>query len=128
MNAINRQFNPEELSLIDRADDLKISPFRQDGVTYGTPTWIWEVVVDGRLYVRAYNGTSSTWYKSALKQKAGRIHAAGMVKDVTFSAADDAGVNKFINEAYQKKYSKSPYMAHMISGKARHATVLISPA
>lgn len=23
------------------ADDLRISPFREDGVTYGTPTWIW---------------------------------------------------------------------------------------
>jgi hypothetical protein len=25
-------------------------------VTYGTPTWIWSVAVDGALYVRAYNG------------------------------------------------------------------------
>jgi len=42
----------EELMKIDAADDLKIAPFREDGVTYGTPTWIWEVVVDGALYVR----------------------------------------------------------------------------
>lgn len=39
-----------------RSDDLHISPFREDGKTYGTPTWIWSVVVDGGLYVRAYNG------------------------------------------------------------------------
>ncbi|KVA52982.1 hypothetical protein WI61_24690 [Burkholderia cepacia] len=45
-----------ELARIDRADDLKIAPFREDGSTYGTPTWIWEVVVDGELYVRGYNG------------------------------------------------------------------------
>ena len=34
------------------ADDLHISPFREDGVTYGTPTWIWSVAVDDALYVR----------------------------------------------------------------------------
>jgi len=49
-------FSAAELQAIDKADDLKISPLRSDGVTFGTPTWIWEVVVDGSLYVRAYNG------------------------------------------------------------------------
>lgn len=42
----------EELRKIAEADDLHISPFREDGVTYGTPTWIWSVVVDDALYVR----------------------------------------------------------------------------
>lgn len=35
----------DELRKIAEADDLHISPFREDGVTYGTPTWIWSVVV-----------------------------------------------------------------------------------
>jgi hypothetical protein len=46
----------DELRKIAEADDLKIAPFRDDGVTYGTPTWIWSVAVDSDLYVRAYNG------------------------------------------------------------------------
>jgi len=50
------KFSTEQLQQIDQANDLKIAPFRQDGITYGTPTWIWEVVVEGALYVRAYNG------------------------------------------------------------------------
>ena len=41
-----------ELENIARTDDLHISPFCEDGKTYGTPTWIWSVVVDGNLYVR----------------------------------------------------------------------------
>ena len=41
---------------IAEADNLHISPFREDGVTYGTPTWIWSVAVDGALYFRGYNG------------------------------------------------------------------------
>jgi hypothetical protein len=42
-----------ELKKIAVADDLHVSPFREDGVTYGTPTWIWSVVIDGGLYARA---------------------------------------------------------------------------
>ena len=45
---------PNELRKIAETDDLHIAPFREDGQTYGTPTWIWSVVVDGELYVRAY--------------------------------------------------------------------------
>ena len=58
-----------ELKKIAAADDLHIAPFRDDGVTYGTPTWIWSVVVDDALYVRAYNGKASSWYKAAVRQK-----------------------------------------------------------
>jgi len=31
----NKKFSPQELSKIIKADDLKISPFREDGKTYG---------------------------------------------------------------------------------------------
>ena len=48
----------DELQRIAGTDDLHISPLREDHVTYGTPTWIWCVVVGGRLFVRAYNGQS----------------------------------------------------------------------
>jgi hypothetical protein len=67
----------DELRRIAETDDLHIAPFREDGTTYGTLTWIWSVVVDDDLYVRAYNGTSSRWHKAALRQQAGRITAAG---------------------------------------------------
>ena len=65
-------WSPSELESIARTDDLHISPFREDGKTYGTPTWIWSVVVDGDLYVRGYIGQQSRWYQAALAQKAGR--------------------------------------------------------
>lgn len=48
----------EELQKIAGADDLHIAPFREDGSTYGTPTWIWSVALDDSLYVRGYNGQS----------------------------------------------------------------------
>jgi hypothetical protein len=81
-------WDQDELRAIARADDLHVAPFREDGKTYGTPTWIWSVAVDGELYVRAYNGRSSRWHQAALRQKAGRITAAGMMKDVVFEAVE----------------------------------------
>jgi hypothetical protein len=42
-----------ELEKIAETDDLHIAPLREDGETYGTPTWIWSVAVDDGLYVRA---------------------------------------------------------------------------
>ena len=66
-----RDWNKDELHKIAEADDLHISPFREGGATYGTPTSIWSVEVDGALYVRGYNGQDSKWYRAATRQKAG---------------------------------------------------------
>jgi hypothetical protein len=43
----------DEIREIAEADGLRIAPFREDGVSYRTPTWIWSVAVNGELYVRA---------------------------------------------------------------------------
>ena len=128
MKKENKPFSKDDLKKIDEADDLHIAPFREDGKTYGTPTWIWEVVVDGDLYVRAYNGVNSKWYKAALQQKAGLIIAAGMTKEVAFSPVENSDINNLIDDAYKKKYNSSPYLPPMISNRARAATVKIIPA
>jgi hypothetical protein len=114
----------DELRKIAKADDLYISPFREDGTTYGTPTWIWSVVVDDALYVRAYNGQNSRWYQAALKQKGGRITVAGMTKEVSFEPIEGT-ISDRIDDAYRIKYHDSPYLDPMISERARAATVKI---
>lgn len=121
------KFPKTELSKIDKADDLRIAPFREDGKTTGTPTWIWEVTADGELYVRAYNGVRSRWYRAAIEQKAGRIFAADSIYDVAFEPIKGIDINDTIDEAYKKKYSGSPYLSAMISERTRAATVRIYP-
>jgi hypothetical protein len=116
----------DELHRIAEADDLHVAPFREDGVTPGTPTWIWSVVVDGELYVRPYNGRSSSWYRAAIRQKAGRIAAAGMMKDVSFAAVEGA-INDRIDAAYRVKYAKSAYLGPMIGVRMHGVTVRILP-
>ena len=116
----------DELRKISGSDDLHISPFRDDGKTYGTPTWIWSVVVDDALYVRGYNGQNSSWYKAAVRQKAGRITAAGLTKEVMFKPVDGT-INDRIDDAYRAKYKGSPYLKPMIGERARSATIKIAP-
>ena len=119
-------WSKDELRKIAEADDLHVSPFREEGVTHGTPTWIWSVAVDDALYVRAYNGQNSRWYQAAVRQKAGRITAAGMTKEVTFEPVDGP-INDLIDDAYRAKYEGSPYLTPMIGGRARSATVKVMP-
>lgn len=116
----------DELNEIAESDDLHVAPFREDGETYGTPTWIWSVRVDDALYVRAYNGQESSWYQAAVRENAGRIEAAGMTKEVTFEPVDGT-INDRIDDAYQEKYEGSSYLSAMTSGRARSATVQVMP-
>ena len=119
-------WSKDELHKIAEADDLHIAPFREDGVTYGTPTWIWSVAVDDALYARGYNGQNSRWHQAAVRQRAGRIIAAGITKEVAFELVDGPILNR-IDDAYRVKYHGSPYLGPMIGARARSATVKIVP-
>jgi hypothetical protein len=116
----------DELRRIAEADDLHIAPFREDGTTYGTPTWIWSVAVGDALYVRGYNGQNSRWYQAAVRQNAGRIIAAGMTKEVSFEPVDGS-INDSVDEAYRAKYHMSSYLKPMIGARARAATIKVMP-
>lgn len=116
-----------QLRSLAAADDLHISPYREDGRTYGTPTWIWSVVAGGDLYVRPYNGHNSRWYQAALSQKAGRIRIAGTEHEVAFISVDDTVLDA-VEDAYRVKYASSPYLEPMLRSGPRATTVRITPA
>jgi|SRR6185437_8107358 len=120
-----KKLTKDEIQKIAAADDLHIAPFRQDGTTYGTPTWIWSVEVEGRLYVRAYHGKRSRWFRAAMTQKAGKIEATGVTRPVSFEPVIGTLIDQ-IDQAYRKKYIGSPYLKAMISAQAREATIRIS--
>ena len=62
--------------------------------------------------------------QAAARQKAGRIIAAGMTKEVTFELVDGP-INDRIDDAYRAKYHGSPYLSPMIGARARSATVKV---
>ena len=83
-------------------------------------------LVDGDLYVRAYNGHASRWYQAAMRQRGGRISVAGMTRDVSFEPAVDQ-LNERIDAAYRAKYRTSTYLNSMTGTRSRAATVKILP-
>jgi hypothetical protein len=113
-----RGWDGDELRKIAEAYDLHVSPFRADRTTYGTPTWIWSVAVDG--------GQESKWYRAAVRQKAGRILAAGLTKEVTFEPVGGAVLDS-IDDAYRAKYRGRRYLDPMIGARVRSATLRIIP-
>lgn len=118
-------WNPEELQNILKEDDLHIAPYKADGCSTGTPTWIWCVEVAGELYVRAYSGKRSRWYQAALAQQIGRIFATGKCFEVRYEAIDDEVTLAAVDHAYNKRYSSSSYLNSMISERARATTVKV---
>ena len=115
-----------ELRAIEEHDDLFVSPFREDGTTYGTPTQTWAVIVNGDVYVRAASGQESRWYQAAIHQKAGRVRVAGTNYEVTFEAAGD-DVSDAIDAGYEAKYPGSTAVPIMQRPGPKSATVRISP-
>ena len=96
----------DQLATIEAHEDFYVSPFREDGTTYGTPTETWALVVDGKVYVRAANGKDSRWYQAAITQKAGRVRVDGIFYDAVF---EDAGTDDeaSIDAAYEAKYANA---------------------
>jgi hypothetical protein len=119
-------WSTEQLDTITKTDDLFVAPFRKDGLTFGTPTQTWALVVNGQVYVRAANGQKSRWYQAATTQGAGRVRVEGVYYDVTFEAAgsDDEAA---IDAAYEAKYPGSSAVPIMQGSGPKSASVRISP-
>ena len=100
--------------------------FARRRVNVGTPTWIWSVVVDGELYVRAYKGRVPAGTKPPCGRRRRQITAGGVTRDVSFTPVEGAVTDR-IDDVYRSKYGRSSYLASMISARARAATVRIAP-
>lgn len=61
-----------------------------------------------------------------MQQKAGRIAAVGVTREVTFEPVEGP-INDRIDDAYKAKYGSSPHLGAMIGTRARAAKVQVSP-
>lgn len=117
----------EQRAQVEGTIELYVAPFREDGVTTGTPTRIWFVFVDDRMYARAGTGAGSSWYRAALAQQGGQVTIDDVVYDVTFAETTDPSELDDVDEAYRVKYAGSQWLAPMIAPEVRAATVQIGP-
>src|SRR5256714_15195427 len=95
-----------DLGRIGAADELQLTSFKEDG-TLRKPVTIWVVRVGDDLYVRAYRGRETAWFRHIQRRPEGRISAGGGTKDGKFGdvSGDEAPNNKS-RAAYQSKYPR----------------------
>ncbi len=118
-----------ELDRIGAAEELQLASMRQDG-TLRKPVTIWVVRVGSDLYVRAYKGRTSPWFRGMQSRHEGHISAGGVEKDVTFvEVADDAALNEQVDAAYRQKYRRyaASIVESVVTADARLATLRLAP-
>ena len=119
-----------DLESIGAADELLLASFKKDG-TQRKPITIWVVRVGDDLYVRAYRGHETAWFRRVQQQHEGRIRAGSVTKDVRFvDASSDEALNNKIDAAYQSKYQRysATYVDPMIAPQARATTLKLVPS
>jgi hypothetical protein len=117
----------EELDRIGGAEELEIAPLRRDE-TLRKPVTVWVVRVGDGLYVRSGYGRGAAWYRGVQVRHEGRIEAAGLGRNVTFTNVDPADNDK-IDAAYRAKYSRHglQYVASVVTTEARSTTIRLVP-
>jgi hypothetical protein len=113
----------EELSRVGDAAELDLASRRTDG-TLRPATTMWVVRVGDDLYVRSAGGPRRPWYRHALADHTGRIHAGGVEVDVTFTEADPHA-HEAIDLAYHAKYNQyGPGPVGHVTGPSAHPVTI----
>lgn len=123
------EWTAEQLDKIGAADELEIAALRPDG-SLRPYTTIWVVRVGNDLYVRSYRGRGGAWFRSVLRRPEGRIRAAAVERDVTFTEVGEEG-REAIDQVYREKYTSryaSTYVDPMLTADAAAATLRLVPA
>jgi hypothetical protein len=119
-----------DIERIGAADELQLASFKKDG-TRRMPVTIWVVRVGDDLYVRAYRGHETAWFRHIQQRHEGRIGAGSVTKDVAFvDASSDEALNNKIDAAYRSKYRRygATYVDPMIAPQARATTLKLVPS
>ncbi|MFJ5035824.1 DUF2255 family protein [Streptomyces sp. NPDC088560] len=117
-------WTPEDQTLLSEAYALVLTAGNGDDGHKGVE--IGMVVVDGELYVRAYRGVRSLWYRAAQDHGCGRILVAGVTRDVLLETRGLA-LSPAIDAAFSAKYGQLAD-ALVTTSEAQAATIRIDPA
>ncbi|QBD83004.1 DUF2255 family protein [Ktedonosporobacter rubrisoli] len=119
----------QELERISTADELQLASLRADG-TLHRPVTIWVVRVGDELYVRAYRGRETAWFRHTQLRAEGSVVAGGVTKDVAFVDASNAeALNNEIDAVYRSKYQRygATFVDPMLTPRARATTLKLVP-
>ena len=114
----------EELAALDSAHEIRVAARRGDGSLRKLVT-IWQVVVDGAVYVRSVRGVEGRWYQAVIRHSDGAIDWHGNTRDVTFTS--DASHDTEIDAAYFAKYGNGAPTRSIVNLTAKQTTLRVDP-
>lgn len=118
-------WTPEELDQLGRADTIRVAGRRMDGSSR-TLVIVWQVVVDGVLYLRSVKGPEGEWYKGVARHHEGFISRGGNTRAVVFTRDEDH--DPAIDAAYLEKYGDGPSTTAINTDLAKQTTLRVDPA
>ncbi|MFE1794857.1 DUF2255 family protein [Streptomyces sp. NPDC059517] len=119
-------WNSSDLEKIATAEELDLASERSNG-TLRDPVTMWVVRSGDRLYVRSVKGRGGPWYEGTQARRQGRIEAGGVRQDVTFQEADPEEYPG-VDAAYREKYGRyTTIVEHVLTERARAATLRLEP-
>ena len=118
-------FPKDTIALLDRSDDVDIETRSPKGTLHSVPIWI--VVDGGDVFVRAFRGPTSRWYRE-LVARPGALVANGKRIPVRAVVATDAASVKRTSDGYRKKYRKGSSLDSMLVPMVLPTTLRLEPA
>ena len=98
------QWSTKLLRSLSNAQTIQVAPNYADSPKLN-PQTVWFVRVGNDIYVRAYRGTKSKWYRAAVKQGTGKVYFHHQAYPARFQPVDPkSSVNKTVNQNYLAKY------------------------
>lgn len=128
MDTTTTQWTTEQLDMFANNHTLTMKPYNPDMTTFEEESPIWEVIVDGNVYSRGWNGDQTKWFMAATAQCAGEISVGDNNFATRFEMADhSAELDAKITAAYKAKYDGQKSLPKMISEGPVYATLHVLP-
>lgn len=126
---VMQAWTSEELSEIDRTEELELESQRSDG-SLREPVTMWVVRDGDDLYVRSMHGRTGSWFRGTQTSHRGHIRSGKVDKDVTFVEHADTALNKRLDAAYRSKYQRygSDVVGGVVNPASRESTLKLVPA
>ena len=104
-----------------KREEIVISFVRPDGSKGSTP--IWDVEVDGEVYVRSGGGLQGGWYRRLRHNPEGEVRAGRDVYPIHAEPVEDLDLQARGTDAYRAKYGHSPFARPFFQPESIAATL-----
>lgn len=119
------EWTPQELAELNRDYQVEVAGRRIDGSSR-TLTIVWQVVVDGVVYVRSARGVDGQWYRGVARHFEGFLQwGSNDPRPVSFTL--DASRDAAVDAAYTAKYGTGPSTDAITNAISRPTTMRVDP-